>query len=435
MGSMLETLRNAFKIDDLRKRIGITVLVMLIYRLGTAIPVPGISVEAFTQFFNRLGQYGNFMETITGVTLTGQTVRAVPIFVLGIQPYINASIIIQLLTAAIPALERLSQEGELGRKKIQRITRYVTVGLALIMSTAYWASTRTAEATVLPGFLNALVVILSFTAGSAFIMWLGEQINDRGIGNGISMIIFTGIISRFPQNILMIYYSFMQWSQKNIILAVLGVLLVIFVFVAIITLVVFIQSSERRIPVQYAKKVVGRKMYGGQSTYLPIKVNQSGVLPVIFAVSVLMLPSTLVSLFGFQGKVAQFFLNFSGNPLYYVIYSLLILGFTFFYSSISFNPDEIANRWKKDGGFIPGIRAGKPTANYIRKTSRRLLWFEAIFLIFIVLLPSFLSLVTGSMSNIWLGGTSILIVVGVAMDIITQLENELMMRHYKGFLD
>lgn len=435
MGSMLETLRNAFKIDDLRKRIGFTLLVMLIYRLGTAIPVPGISVEAFTQFFNRLGQYGNFMETITGVTLTGQTVRAVPIFVLGIQPYINSSIIIQLLTAAIPALERLSQEGEIGRKKIQRITRFVTVGLALVMSTAYWASTRTAEATVLPGFLNALVVILSFTAGSAFIMWLGEQINDRGIGNGISMIIFTGIISRFPQNIIMIYYSFMQWSQRNIVLAILGVLLVIFVFVAMITLVVFIQSSERRVPVQYAKKVIGRKMYGGQSTYLPIKVNQSGVLPVIFAVSVLMLPSTLISLFGFQGKVAQFFLNFSNNPFYYVIYAILILAFTFFYSSISFNPDEIANRWKKDGGFIPGIRAGKSTANYIRKTSRRLLWFEALFLIFIVLLPSFLSLVTGSMSNIWLGGTSILIVVGVAMDVITQLENQLMMRHYKGFLD
>ncbi len=435
MGSMLETLRNAFKIDDLRKRIGFTLLVMLIYRLGTAIPVPGISVEAFTQFFNRLGQYGNFMETITGVTLTGQTVRAVPIFVLGIQPYINSSIIIQLLTAAIPALERLSQEGEIGRKKIQRITRFVTVGLALVMSTAYWAATRTAEATVLPGFLNALVVILSFTAGSAFIMWLGEQINDRGIGNGISMIIFTGIISRFPQNIIMIYYSFMQWSQRNIVLAILGVLLVIFVFVAMITLVVFIQSSERRVPVQYAKKVIGRKMYGGQSTYLPIKVNQSGVLPVIFAVSVLMLPSTLISLFGFQGRVAQFFLNFSNNPFYYVIYAILILAFTFFYSSISFNPDEIANRWKKDGGFIPGIRAGKSTANYIRKTSRRLLWFEALFLIFIVLLPSFLSLVTGSMSNIWLGGTSILIVVGVAMDVITQLENQLMMRHYKGFLD
>ncbi len=435
MDSMFETLRNAFKIDDLRKRIFFTVWVMLIYRLGTAIPVPGISVEAFTQFFNRLGQYGNFMETITGVTLTGETVRAIPIFVLGIQPYINSSIIMQLLTVAIPSLQRLSEEGEAGRKKIQRITRFLTIGLALVMSTAYWLSTRTAGATVLPGFLNALVVILSFTAGSTFIMWLGEQINDRGIGNGISIIIFTGIISSFPNNIVSIYFNFMMWSQKNIVLAILGVLLVIAVFVGVITLVVYIQSSERRVPVQYAKKVVGRKMYGGQSTYLPIKVNQSGVLPVIFAVSVLMLPSTLISLFGFKGKVAQFFLNFSSNPLYYVIYALLILAFTFFYSSISFNPEEIASRWQKDGGFIPGIRPGKSTAAFIKKTSRRLLWFESVFLIFIVLFPSLLSLVTGSTQNIWMGGTSILIVVGVAMDIITQLENQLMMRHYKGFLD
>lgn len=435
MGSMLETLRNAFKIDDLRKKLGFTVLVMLIYRLGTAIPVPGISVKAFTEFFNRLGQYGGFMETITGITLTGETVRAIPIFVLGIQPYINASIIMQLLTAAIPALERLSQEGEAGRKKIQKITRYVTIGLALVMSIAYWSATRTAEATVLPTALNALVIILSFTAGSAFIMWLGEQINERGIGNGISMIIFTGIVSRFPTNIVMIYYSFMQWSQRNILLAIIGVVFVVAVFVGIITLVVYIQSAERRIPVQYAKKVIGRKMYGGQSTYLPIKVNQSGVLPVIFAVSLLMLPSTIVSLFGFSGKVAQFFLNFSNNPLYYVLYGLMILAFTFFYSSISFNPVEVSNNLQKNGGFIPGIRPGRPTATYISNTSKRLLWFEGLFLIFIVLFPSLLSLLTGTMQNIWLGGTSVLIVVGVAMDVITQLESQLMMRHYKGFLD
>ncbi|HHT24012.1 MAG TPA: preprotein translocase subunit SecY [Clostridiaceae bacterium] len=435
MGSMLETLRNALKIQDLRKRLIFTLIAMLIYRLGTAIPVPGISVQAFTEFFNRLGQYGGFMETITGITLTGETVRAIPIFILGIQPYINSSIIMQLLTAAIPALERLSKEGEAGRKKLQKITRFVTVGLALIMSFAYWSSSRSAEATVLPPAINALVVIFSFTAGSAFIMWLGEQINERGIGNGISMIIFTGIISRFPMNIQAIYFTFMQWSQRNIILAILGVILVMIVFVAIITLVVYIQSAERRIPVQYAKKVIGRKMYGGQSTYLPIKVNQSGVLPVIFAVSVLMLPSTLISLFGFQGKVAQWFLNFSSNPLYYVLYALFILAFTFFYSSISFNPIEMANNLQKNGGFIPGIRPGRPTSTFIGKTSKRLLWFEALFLVFIVLFPSLLSLLTNSMQNIWFGGTSVLIVVGVAMDMITQLESQLMMRHYKGFLD
>ena len=436
MGSMFETLRNAFRIKDLRKKLLFTLFAMLIYRLGAAVPVPGISVQRFTDLVSRFGQFGSFMEIVSGVTLTGESVRAIPIFALGIQPYINASIIMQLLTVAIPSLERMSKEGESGRKKIQKITRYVTIGLSLMMATAYWYATRQANITTLPAAINAIMVIMSFTAGSAFIMWLGEQINDKGIGNGISIIIFVGIVSRFPSMIVSLYYQFQVWlNLKSPVWAVVGVIFVILVFLAIITLVVYIQSAERRIPVQYAKKVVGRKIYGGQSTYLPIKVNQSGVLPVIFAVSILMVPSTIVSLTGANGKVAQWFLNFNTNPLYYPIYALLIIGFTFFYSMISFNPIEISNNLQKNGGFIPGIRPGRPTSEFIHRTARRLSWFESIFLVFIVLLPGVLSLLTKTQSTLWFGGTAVLIVVGVAMDIINQLEAQMMMRHYKGFLD
>ncbi|MDO5733894.1 MAG: preprotein translocase subunit SecY [Eubacteriales bacterium] len=432
MGSMFKTLRNAFRIEDLRKRILYTFFAMLIYRLGAAVPVPGISAVAFAELFGRFGQLGQFLQIISG---TGGF-RAVSIFSLGIQPYINASIIMQLLTVGIPYLERLSKEGEAGRKKIQRITRYVTIGIALFMSSMYWVYTRTAAASTMPMWINALVVITSFTAGSAFIMWLGEQINDKGIGNGISVLIFIGIVSRLPSMLQALYYSFLNWqAMRNSVLAILLTLLVIVVFVGIIALVVWIQSSERKVPVQYAKRVVGRKVYGGQASYLPIKVNQSGVLPVIFALQLIMMPSLLVNLFGATGKVAQWFNTFNENPLYYVLYALFIIGFTFFYSSINFNPHDIANNIQKNGGFIPGIRPGRPTIDYIKGTARRLSWFEAIFLVFIVLLPSLLSLITKTSTAIWFGGTGVLIVVGVAMDIVNQLEAQMMMRHYKGFLD
>ncbi len=432
MGSMFKTLRNAFRIEDLRKRILYTFFAMLIYRLGAAVPIPGISAAAFADLFANFGQLGQFLQIISG---TGGF-RAVSIFSLGIQPYINASIIMQLLTVAIPYLERLQKEGESGRKKIQRITRYLTIGISLLMSTMYWHYTKTAGITVLPTWLNALVVIGSFTAGSAFIMWLGEQINEKGIGNGISIIIFIGIVSRFPSMIQALYFSFMNWAAlRSPVIAVLLTILVLLVFIGIITLVVWVQSSERKIPVQYAKRVIGRKVYGGQASYLPIKVNQSGVLPVIFAVQLLMMPSLIVSLFGAQGKVAQWFMTFNENPLYYVFYALFIIAFTFFYSSISFNPTDIANNLQKNGGFIPGIRPGRPTAEFIKGTAHRLSWFEAIFLVFIVLLPSVLSLLTSTSSALWFGGTAVLIVVGVAMDIVNQLEAQMMMRHYKGFLD
>ena len=431
MGNMFDTLRNAFRIKDLRQKLFFTLFALLIYRLGTQVPVPGIDAIAFSNLVNRFGQLGSFMDIISGGAF-----KQVSIFALGIQPYINASIIIQLLTVAIPYLKNLSEEGEEGRKKLQQITRYVTVGLALLMSFFYWYGTRSAASTALPNWINAIMVMLSFTAGSAFDMWLGEQINDRGIGNGISILIGIGIISRLPSMIVQLYYTFLNWTaSRNVVLAVLGVVFVIAVFLFIIALVVFISSSERRIPVQYAKKVVGRKVYGGQSSYLPIKVNQSGVLPVIFAVSVMVMPATIASFTGGQGPVAQFFLNFDRNPLYYLIYAVLIFAFTFFYSSISFNPVEIANNIQKNGGFIPGIRPGKPTADFIRETANRLSWFEALFLVFIVILPSVLSFFTKTSSALWFGGTAVLIVVGVALDMINQLEAQMMMRHYKGFLD
>ncbi len=431
MGNMFDTLRNAFRIKDLRQKLFFTLFALLIYRLGTQVPVPGIDAIAFSNLVNRFGQLGSFMDIISGGAF-----KQVSIFALGIQPYINSSIIIQLLTVAIPYLKNLSEEGEEGRKKLQQITRYVTVGLALLMSFFYWYGTRSAASTALPNWINAIMVMLSFTAGSAFVMWLGEQINDRGIGNGISILIGIGIISRLPSMIVQLYYTFLNWTaSRNVVLAVLGVVFVIAVFLFIIALVVFISSSERRIPVQYAKKVVGRKVYGGQSSYLPIKVNQSGVLPVIFAVSVMVMPATIASFTGGQGPVAQFFLNFDRNPLYYLIYAVLIFAFTFFYSSISFNPVEIANNIQKNGGFIPGIRPGKPTADFIRETANRLSWFEALFLVFIVILPSVLSFFTKTSSALWFGGTAVLIVVGVALDMINQLEAQMMMRHYKGFLD
>jgi len=284
-------------------------------------------------------------------------------------------------------------------------------------------------------WLNAILIIVSFTAGTAFIMWIGEQINASGIGNGISMIIFAGIVARGPSSVKVLYSYFQQWTQtSNILVSVGGTIVVIAAFVLIITLVVFVQLAERRIPIQYAKKVVGRKMYGGQSTYLPIKVNQAGVIPVIFAISLVSLPSTIVSLFGGTGKVAVWFTNFSSNPLYYVTYALLILGFTFFYSMIQFNPIEVANNLQKNGGFIPGIRPGRPTSEFIQKTSRRLNWFDGMFLILIVLFPTLMSVITG-FAGIWFGGTAILILVGVAIDLVNQLESQMVMRHYKGFLD
>ncbi|HPY64170.1 MAG TPA: preprotein translocase subunit SecY [Bacillota bacterium] len=430
MGSMLQTLVNAWRIPDLRKKLQFTLVAILIYRLGTAIPTPMIDSAAFASLIERFGQLGQFLDIISGGAF-----KSVSVLALGISPYINASIIMQLLTFAIPALERLSKEGEVGQKKIQKITRAVTLLLSLVMAVSYALMTRGATTPGIPEWLSLTIVILSFAAGASFVVWLGEQIDARGVGNGISLIIFIGIASRLPSGAKTLFLYFQNLTvTKNIFLALGLVLLVAFVFIAIITVVVFVQSAERRIPVQYTKRVVGRKMYGGQSTYLPIKVNQSGVLPVIFAMSVLMVPSTIASFTGSTGKFATWLMNFNQNPLYYVVYTIMIIAFTFFYATISFNPIDIANNLQKNGGYILGIRPGRPTAEFVGKTARRLNWFESVFLAILVLMPSVLGMLTGA-HGIWFGGTAVLILVGVAMDIVNQLEAQMLMRHYKGFLD
>jgi preprotein translocase subunit SecY len=348
MGSMLQTLVNAWRIPDLRKKLQFTLVAILIYRLGTAIPTPMIDSAAFASLIERFGQLGQFLDIISGGAF-----KSVSVLALGISPYINASIIMQLLTFAIPALERLSKEGEVGQKKIQKITRAVTLLLSLVMAVSYALMTRGATTPGIPEWLSLTIVILSFAAGASFVVWLGEQIDARGVGNGISLIIFIGIASRLPSGAKTLFLYFQNLTvTKNIFLALGLVLLVAFVFIAIITVVVFVQSAERRIPVQYTKRVVGRKMYGGQSTYLPIKVNQSGVLPVIFAMSVLMVPSTIASFTGSTGKFATWLMNFNQNPLYYVVYTIMIIAFTFFYATISFNPIDIANNLQKNGGYI-----------------------------------------------------------------------------------
>lgn len=430
MGSMLQTLVNAWRIPDLRKKLQFTLVAILIYRLGTAIPTPMIDSAAFASLIERFGQLGQFLDIISGGAF-----KSVSVLALGISPYINASIIMQLLTFAIPALERLSKEGEVGQKKIQKITRAVTLVLSLVMAISYALMTRGATTPGIPEWLSLTIVILSFAAGASFVVWLGEQIDARGVGNGISLIIFIGIASRLPSGAKTLFLYFQNLTvTKNIFLALGLVLLVAFVFIAIITVVVFVQSAERRIPVQYTKRVVGRKMYGGQSTYLPIKVNQSGVLPVIFAMSVLMVPSTIASFTGSTGKFAMWLMNFNQNPLYYVVYTIMIIAFTFFYATISFNPIDIANNLQKNGGYILGIRPGRPTAEFVGKTARRLNWFESVFLAILVLMSSVLGMITGA-HGIWFGGTAVLILVGVAMDIVNQLEAQMLMRHYKGFLD
>jgi len=431
MGEMFQTLRNAFRVEDIRKKVLFTLFIILVFRLGTAMPVPAIDTASFTELFNRFGQLGQFMDIISGGAF-----KSVSILALGISPYINASIIMQLLTFAIPALERLQKEGDAGQKKIQKITRLVTLGIALVMSISYALLTQEATSANMPRFLSLLIVVLSFTAGAMFVMWLGEMIDEKGIGNGISLIIFTGIVSRLPSYIPLLLSYFQGWRilGGSFLLALLGVIVVVAFFVAIIALVVFVQSAERRIPIQYAKRVVGRKVYGGQGTYLPIKVNQSGVLPVIFAMSLLMVGPTIASLTGSTGTIASWFLTLDQNPLYYVFYAILILVFVFFYSTISFNPIDIANNLQKNGGYILGIRPGRPTSEFIGRTARRLNWFEALFLMVIVLLPSVMGLITNT-QGIWFGGTAVIILVGVSMDIVNQMEAQLLMRHYKGFLD
>ena len=425
---MLKTLQNAWRIPELRKKLMFTLLILLLYRIGNVIPVPFVDTAAMAHYFDQ-----TLSSTVLGLynAMSGSAFSQASVLALGIQPYINASIIIQLLTVAIPALERMAkEEGEEGKKKITQITRYTTVGLGILLGFAYYtmiANATLSDGTAVlaeKGVLQAIVIIGTFTAGSSVVMWLGEQITEFGIGNGISMILFANIIAGLPSMVnTMIYLSW--WVDVIVVVALL--LLVVFI--------VFINDAERRIPIQYAKRVVGRKVYGGQSTNLPIKVSMSGVLPVIFAQSIVSIPATICA---FTGNTSGWWYEnvfTSSGWVYGVFYFLLIFFFSWFYSTIQYDPVEIANNLKKNGGFIPGFRPGKPTADFIHKVINKVLVFGALYLAIVALLPIIGSNVLAGAQYLAIGGTSIIIVVGVALETVKALEAQMLMRHYKGFLD
>ena len=428
---MLQTLRSAWKIEEIRRKILFTLLIVLLYRLGNSIPVPYVNVAALQQYFTYM------QNTVLGLLdiMSGGAFSNATIFALSIQPYINASIIIQLLCIAIPALERMSKdEGEEGKKKIASITRYSTVAIGLLQGFAYYMLIKNNGILVSDAQSSvwaAIVIILTFTSGSALIMWLGEQITEHGIGNGISMILFASIISRFPVSIVN--------TVRNCIAGRLAWWVAVLMYLgalAIIVLIVYVNDAERRIPVQYAKRVVGRKMYGGQSTHLPMKVNMSGVMPIIFAQSIASLPATIAAFSG-KGSDSWFMKAFDTSSITYaIIYFLLIIFFAYFYSTIQFNPIEVANNLKKNGGYIPGFRPGKPTSEFIQRVLNKVTLFGAIYLGIIAVVPILVSHFSSSASltGLSLGGTSIIIVVGVALETVRTLEGELLMRNYKGFL-
>ncbi len=441
---MIETIRNAWKIPELRKKILFTIFALLIFRLGSVVPVPFINSDLLGTTLNNMGGIFSLLGTMNGTAFSMAAV-----FALGVQPYINSSIIIQLLTVAIPALERLQRDGgEEGRKKIAAITRYVTVAIAILQGLGYYtliANTGNGsliDAAGLPGWWVAIVIILCFTAGSAFVMWLGEQITEFGIGNGISIILFAGILSRVPGMVETIYTGIrnnLNGVTDQFSLPWWGAILIVIGMLAIIVLIVFIQNSERRIPVQYAKRVVGRKMYGGQSSHIPLKVNMSGVMPIIFAQAIASLPATVGMFFGksteSEGGWGVFLRIFDTTSiLYIVIYFLLIVGFSYFYSTMQFNPVEVANNLKKNGGFIPGFRPGKPTADFIHKVLGKITMFGALYLAIIAIAPIITGAIIG-VNSLAIGGTSVIIVVGVALETTKAMEAQMMMRHYKGFLE
>jgi preprotein translocase subunit SecY len=451
--SAFQSFANIFSVPDLRKRVIFTFLLLAVYRLGAHIPTPGIDPTAMAEFFRAsAGSLLGFLDIFSGGAL-----RRLSVFALGIMPYISASIILQLLTVVWPYLEKLSKEGEMGRKKITQYTRYGTVLLSFIQATgiALWLEKQTTQTGAHliphPGWSFRLMTVLTLTTGTIFIMWLGEQVTERGIGNGISLIIFAGIVVALPHAI---FSLFEQVRQGNIgILTLIGVLAFM---VGIVALIVFVERAQRRIPVQYAKRVVGRRVYGGQNTYLPLRVNTGGVIPIIFAISILQIPYYFSNFIGtdWMKKVASSLAQ--GQPLYVVLYGVGILFFCYFYTSIVFNPTDTADNMRKYGGFIPGIRPGKKTADYIDSVLSRLTIVGAVYLTFVALLPEFLAsgfkvqsipwigpwldavlprfFTQGFGFNFAFGGTSLLIVVGVAMDTVQQVESKLVEHHYAGFL-
>ena len=428
---MIQTIRKAWAIPELRKKIIFTALILLIFRIGNAIPVPYVDTKLLADYINQLST------TVLGLynVMSGGAFAEATVFALGVQPYINSSIIIQLLTIAIPALERLARDGgEEGKKKIQSITRYATVAIAILQGWGYYMLMKNygilGEHT---GVWPALVIIASFIAGSSFVMWMGEQITEFGIGNGISIILFAGILSRVPSMVSSMISGLQAGSLDwwAAVLVVIGSL-------ALVVLITWVNGAERRIPVQYAKRQVGRKMYGGQSSTLPMKVNMSGVLPIIFAQSIAMIPSTIAA-FCPQPEEGTFWYGFlnaidTKSVLYMIFYFLLIIGFSYFYSTIQFNPIEISNNLKKNGGFIPGFRPGKPTADFIKKVLNKVTLFGAIYLGVVAILPLIIGKAVNNPS-LSIGGTSVIIVVGVALETVQALESQMLMRQYKGFLE
>ena len=421
---MIETLRNAWKIPELRKKLMFTALVLLLYRIGNVVPVPFIDAAALTSYFDSV-----LGDTILGLynAMSGSAFSNGTVLALSIQPYINASIIIQLLTVAIPALERLAKEGgEEGKKKLTMITRCSTVGLGLLMGWAFYSMLNNYGVITKSGFLPGLVIVLAFTAGSAVVMWLGEQINEFGIGNGISMILFANIISSLPAG-LSTMLGMGWWA-----------ILVAIVMVALVLFIIFVNDAERRIPVQYAKRVVGRKIYGGQSTNLPIKVSMSGVMPVIFAQSICSFPATICAFFGITAQSGKWWYDvfFSNTSWFYAICNFaMIFFFGWFYAAIQYDSVEIANNLKKNGGFIPGFRPGKPTADFIQKVINKIVIFGSMYLGIVALLPIICGILIPNSQGLSIGGTSVIIVIGVALETVKAIEAQMLMRHYKGFLD
>ena len=445
---MIQTIKNAWKVPELRGKILFTVFALLIFRVGSAIPVPFIDTKTLSDYIQ--SQSGTIFGLLN--VMSGDAFAQATVFALSIQPYINSSIIIQLLTIAIPALERLQKEGgEEGKKKLEAITRYATVAIAIIQAFGFYTFLRvgsngTSLLTV-QGVWPAFVIIAAFVAGSAFLMWLGEQITEFGIGNGISIILFAGIVARGPAMVSTIYNGVRAWMananpETAIVMHPVFVPFVIIGMLLLVAFIVFITDAERRIPVQYAKRVVGRKMYGGQSSHIPIKGNMSGVLPIIFAQAIASIPATIGMFIPNKGAGWKAFEEiFSPTGLVYsVVYCLLIILFSYFYNTIQFNPVEVANNLKKNGGFIPGFRPGKPTSDFLSKVISRLTMFGAIYLGIVALLPTIVGNImalfkSSAGSSLGIGGTSVIIVVGVALETVKALEAQLMMRHYKGFLE
>ena len=428
---MIQTIRKAWGVPELRKKIVFTLLILLIFRIGNAIPVPYINTTLL----------GNYLDSMSGTVLglynvmSGGAFAEATVFALGVQPYINSSIIIQLLTIAIPALERLARDGgEAGKKKIASITRYATVAIALLQGFGYYMICKNYNILEQQGIWPALVIIVSFVAGSSFVMWLGEQVNEFGVGNGISIILFAGILSRVP-NMVTMGASYIRTKGS---IGYLWIALLIVGMLAMVVLIVHVNEAERRIPVQYAKRQVGRKMYGGQASTLPMKVNMSGVLPIIFAQTIASLPATIWAFIGIpeEGTVGRSIYNAidTKSVLYLIVYFLMIIGFSYFYATIQFNPVEISNNLKRNGGFIPGFRPGKPTSDFIAKVLNKVPLFGAISLGIVAICPLIAGKLLGN-SGLAIGGTSVIIVVGVALETVRALESQMMMRQYKGFLE